>query len=182
MVYAALLRGINVGGNNKIAMKDLKETFMRSGMESVVTYINSGNVMFTDEVHSKDEIAKILEKAVEEDFSLDIKVLIVSIKDFEELMKVLPSSWKNDKDMKADVIFLWEESSKEDLSPLLTIKPEIDTVIFARSAILWSVSKEDAARSGLQKIIGTALYRKVTVRNVNTVRKIYEIMKEIENQ
>lgn len=49
MVYAALLRGINVGGNNKIAMKDLKQTFLRSGMESVVTYINSGNVMFTDE-------------------------------------------------------------------------------------------------------------------------------------
>lgn len=182
MVYAALLRGINVGGNNKIAMKDLKQTFLRSGMESVVTYINSGNVMFMDEDHTKDQIADILEKAIEEDFGLNIKVLIVSLEDFEELMKVLPTSWKNDKDMKADVIFLWEESSKEDLRELLTIKPDIDTVIFARSAILWSVSKADVTRSGLQKIVGTALYKKVTIRNVNSVRKIYEIMKDIESQ
>ena len=182
MVYAALLRGINVGGNNKIAMKDLKQTFLRSGMKSVVTYINSGNVMFTDEDHTKDQIAKILETAIEKDFGLNIKVLVVSIQDFKELMKMLPPSWKNDKDMKADVIFLWEESSKEDLKELLTIKPDIDTVIFARSAILWSVSKQDAVKSGLQKIVGTALYKKVTVRNVNSVRKIYEIMKDIENQ
>lgn len=182
MVYAALLRGINVGGNNKIAMKDLKQTFLRSGMESVVTYINSGNVMFMDEDHTKDQIADILEKAIEEDFGLNIKVLIVSLEDFEELMKVLPTSWKNDKDMKADVIFLWEESSKEDLRELLTIKPDIDTVIFARSAIFWSVSKADVTRSGLQKIVGTALYKKVTIRNVNSVRKIYEIMKDIESQ
>lgn len=48
MVYVALLRGINVGGKNKIEMKQLKETFLRIGLESVVTYINSGNVVFVD--------------------------------------------------------------------------------------------------------------------------------------
>lgn len=39
--YVALLRGINVGGNNKIDMKQIKETFVSVGMESVVTYIPS---------------------------------------------------------------------------------------------------------------------------------------------
>ncbi|KAA2291787.1 DUF1697 domain-containing protein, partial [Clostridioides difficile] len=48
MIYVALLRGINVGGNNKINMKQLKETFEQAGMLDVVTYINSGNIIFAD--------------------------------------------------------------------------------------------------------------------------------------
>ncbi len=48
MVYVALVRGINVSGKNKIGMKNLKKTFLRLGLESVVTYINSGNVVFVD--------------------------------------------------------------------------------------------------------------------------------------
>lgn len=45
MVYVPLLRGINVGGKNKIDRKRLKETFIKIGMDEVITYINSGNVM-----------------------------------------------------------------------------------------------------------------------------------------
>ena len=57
------------------------------------------------------------------------------------------------------------------------IKPEIDTVLFFRGGILWKTDRENVARSGLIKIVGTDLYKKMTVRNVNTVRKIYDIMK-----
>jgi uncharacterized protein (DUF1697 family) len=46
MTYVALLRGINVGGNNKVEMKKLKTTFETLGFTSVVTYINSGNIIF----------------------------------------------------------------------------------------------------------------------------------------
>lgn len=46
MIYIALLRGINVGGNNKIEMKKLKQTFEHAGMGHVTTYINSGNIIF----------------------------------------------------------------------------------------------------------------------------------------
>ena len=60
MIYVALLRGINVGGKNKIDMKLLKETFVRIGMESVITYINSGNVIFTDMKHTRSEITTFI--------------------------------------------------------------------------------------------------------------------------
>ena len=88
MIYVALLRGINVGGNNKIDMKLLKQTFIRSGMSSVITYINSGNIIFADEIRSKYEIVEILERKILEDFGLEIKVLIRSLNDFEEIMKI----------------------------------------------------------------------------------------------
>lgn len=49
MIYIALLRGINVGGNNKIEMKKLKQTFEHAGMGHVTTYINSGNIIFSSQ-------------------------------------------------------------------------------------------------------------------------------------
>lgn len=180
MVYVALLRGINVGGKNKIDMKLLKETFIRVGMESVTTYINSGNVVFTDTKYTKAEIAMLLQKAIFEDFQLDIKVLIRSLDDFDHIMKVLPENWRNDENMKGDVLFLWEEIDRETLLDELKIKPQIDTVLYVSGAILWRIDKRNITKSGLKKLVGTTLYKYMTVRNVNTTRKIYEIMKSIQ--
>lgn len=179
MIYVALLRGINVGGNNKVDMKLLKETFLQTGMESVITYINSGNVVFIDKTHTKAEISSLLEQAIFQDFNLEIKVLIRSKDDYESMMKALPQSWRNDAEMKCDVLFLWEEIDKETLLAELEIKPGIDTVRYSPGAILWSVDKRNVTKSGLMKLVGTALYKKMTVRNVNTTRKIYEIMQGI---
>ena len=178
MIYVALLRGINVGGKNRIAMKQLKETVESRGMKHVVTYINSGNVIFEDPVRSKMEIAGILEEAIHEDFSLEISVLIRSLEDYHEIMKALPEHWKNDKEMKSDVLFLWEEIDRKTVLDELTIKPKIDRVHYVPGALLWSVDKKDLTKSGLMKLAGTKLYKKMTVRNVNTARKLYQMMKE----
>ncbi len=56
MVYVALLRGINVGGKNKVDMKMLKQTFENAGMTDVVTYINTGNIIFSHHNLSKEEL------------------------------------------------------------------------------------------------------------------------------
>ncbi|WP_278601179.1 DUF1697 domain-containing protein [Clostridium tertium] len=180
MVYVALLRGINVGGKNKIDMKLLKETFVRTGMESVTTYINSGNVIFTDMKHTKTEITNLLEEAIFRYFQLNIKVLIRSLNDFEHMIKVLPESWRNDKNMRSDVLFLWEEFDRKTVINELKIKPEVDTVMYVPGAILWTLDKVNITKSGLNKFIGTDVYKKMTARNVNTTRKIYEIMKGLE--
>ncbi|MDU2461591.1 MAG: DUF1697 domain-containing protein [Clostridium sp.] len=180
MVYVALLRGINVGGKNKIDMKLLKETFVRTGMESVTTYINSGNVIFTDMKHTKTEITNLLEEAIFRYFQLNIKVLIRSLNDFEHMIKVLPESWRNDKNMRSDVLFLWEEFDRKTVINELKIKPEVDTVMYVPGAILWTLDKVNITKSGLNKFIGTDVYKKMTARNFNTTSKIYEIMKGLE--
>lgn len=176
MVYVALLRGINVGGNNIIDMKLLKETFIKKGMESVRTYINSGNVIFSDAIHTQTEIATLLQEAIYEDFKLDVRVLIRSLDEFNQIMKVLPDSWVNDKNNKCDVLFLWDEVETDMVIEKLTIKPSIDTVIYSPGTILWKVDKSNVTKSGLMKLASLPLYKKMTVRNVNTTRKIFEIM------
>lgn len=178
MVYVALMRGINVGGKNKVDMKRLKAALEAIPFESVVTYINSGNVIFTHHRHTKAEIASLIEAAIKEHFNLAIKVLVLSLTDFQQIMAALPGDWKNDQTMRSDVMFLWEAVDMDSLPHLLPVKPGVDQVIYAPGAVLWSVDRQHATRSGLIKLVGTELYRKMTIRNVNTTRKIYGLMNQ----
>lgn len=176
MIYVALLRGINVGGNNKINMKELKITFEQAGMGSVVTYIQSGNIIFADSAHSSAELAALLEQAIEDDFGLRIRVLLRSLPKMQAIVSALPEHWSNDEAMKSDCLFLWEEADNPDVLKQLPLKPGIGTVMYVPGAVLASFSREEAARSGMNKLIGSKVYQHMTVRNVNTTRRIYELM------
>lgn len=178
IIYIALLRAINVGGKNKIDMKTLKRTFENVGMTDVVTYINSGNIVFTSEETSKTRISGTLETAIYQDFGLQIRVLIVGREAFDGIIRALPDTWKNDREMRSDVMFLWDEIDEEAVLEQLKINPEIDTVKYVPGAILWSVDKKNISRSGLSKLVGTKVYKMMTVRNVNTVRRIHALMEE----
>ncbi|WP_088007718.1 DUF1697 domain-containing protein [Indiicoccus explosivorum] len=178
MVYVALLRGINVGGKNKIDMKTLKRVFEEAGMRSVVTYINSGNIVFEADDEPKMELMAKLEQAIAAQFGLSINVLLVNAEEMETIMEAVPESWTNDERMKSDVLFLWEEVNEASVMEQLAIKPGIDTAYYVPGAIIWSIDRQNAAKGAMVKIIGTDLYKRITVRNVNTARKIYSFMQE----
>ena len=100
MIFTALLRGINVGGNNKVDMKKLKISFESLGFEQIVTYINSGNVIFkTDRVDIKNITTEIEEK-IFADFGFRIKVLVREKADLKVICENVPESWINDTCMK----------------------------------------------------------------------------------
>ncbi|MFP3358132.1 DUF1697 domain-containing protein [Planococcus sp. SIMBA_143] len=181
MIYAALLRGINVGGNNKINMKELKEAFEQAGMSSVKTYINSGNIIFED-ARNKEQVTFVSKQAIFEHFGLRIKVLVYSFDEYSRIAQAVPPEWANDERLKSDVLFLWQQADDERVLEQLPLKQEIDRVQYVPGAILWSVDRTDVTKSGMAKIVGTKLYKLVTVRNVNTVRKIYNLMKELEEK
>ena len=176
MVYVALLRGINVGGKNKMEMARLKATFESAGMKDVTTYINSGNVVFTDNRRKPATITRTLEKVIEAHFGFAIKVLIRDLPSIKKLLKALPDSWTNDSKMRCDVLFLWESFDKKEVLNELSWKPEIEDVVYVSGAVIWRIDRPNVNRSRLFKIIGTDLYRGMTIRNCNTVRKLAELM------
>lgn len=176
MYYIALLRGINVGGNNKIGMKELRRTFEQAGMEKVTTYIQSGNVVFRSTKLNKESLPERLHEAIRADFGLDIPVLVRTLEEIGQIVEALPDSWTNDSSMKADVMFLWSEADHEGVLEQLPIKAGIDRVSYVPGAVLWSLDRKDASKSSMSKLIGTKLYRQMTVRNVNTVRNIWDLM------
>lgn len=110
MIYVALLRGINVGGKNKVEMKRLKAAFEEAGLESVRTYINSGNVIFETKIRGKARLVTLIEKAISETFGFQINVVVRDLKSMRAIVKAMPKTWVNDKTMKCDVMFLWMRS------------------------------------------------------------------------
>ena len=179
MVYVALLRGINVGGNNIVGMKKLKAVFESLGFKNVVTYINSGNIIFESIPDSHEIIALDAAKAIKSEFNLDIKVLVRDFRNIETICRELPAGWVKNERMRTDVMFLWEKYDSHGVLDLLQINP-VDNVRYTPGAVLWNVEGKDYSKSGLSKLVGTDLYRNMTIRNVNTVREIHRIMSGIE--
>lgn len=176
MIYVALLRGINVGGKNKVVMSKLKATFEDAGMKDVTTYINSGNVVFKDNRRKPATIAAAVEKAIERDFGFRIEVLLRDLPSIKRLLNSLPKQWTNDADMRCDVLFLWDRFDRKGIMQELTIKPDIEDVKYVPGALFWRVDRSNARKSSLPRIIGTDLYKGMTIRNANTVRKLGELM------
>ena len=179
MKYVALLRGINVGGNRKVDMKQLKAGFESAGMENVRTYINSGNVIFESSESAK-KLVGALEKVILDDFGFEVKVLIRDYEQVKAVNEALPDAWSNDDKMKCDVMFLWEEVDDPMVIEQLRIKQGIDTVKYVAGAIIWSIDRANINKSGMNEIVGTALYKKMTIRNYNTTRKLLELMESRE--
>ena len=176
MVYVALLRGINVGGKNKVDMGDLKSAFTDAGMTRVVTYINSGNVVFASRARNQVRLAARLETAIAERFGFAVRVLVRDLDAMRETVAALPENWVNDAAMKCDVMFLWDEADQPELLEELTIKPAIDDVVRVPGALIWRVDKANVTRSGMAKLVGTPVYKQMTIRNCNTARKLLELM------
>lgn len=174
--YLSLLRGVNVGGNNKVAMKDLKKVFEEAGFTNVTTYINSGNIIFETSRKDAKEIVSIIEAAILKHFKFPVRVVVRDAKNFRALSSSIPEAWKNDTEQKTDVLFLWDEYDKKDSLKLLAINSDVDTVIYSNGAIIWNVARTNYSKSGMNKFIGTELYKNMTARNVNTVKKLSKML------
>lgn len=175
MMYVALLRGINVGGNSKVEMAKLKTTFEAVGCTHVSTYINSGNVIFQD-TRSAKQLIPLLEKAISQDFGLEIRVVVRTSADIHHLCQKIPTTWTNDTIQKTDVLFLWEEIDQPSILEKVVIKPELEHALYIEGALVWNIGREHVTRGGGIKLIKTDLYRNMTVRNINTVRKLDALM------
>lgn len=174
MNYVALLRGINVGGNSKVAMAELKACFERAGFTSVKTYINSGNVLFSASDGAED-IVETIEKHIEATFGFRVAVLIVSVPQLHQIAQVIPADWLNNTEQKTDVVFLWPKVDSPTVIEQIGLNANIEQFKYVPGALVWNISRKNVTKSKLLRIVGTDLYKQMTVRNVNTVRKLVEL-------
>ena len=179
MVYVALLRGVNVGGKGTVSMTELKQTFEKAGMEQVRTYINSGNVVFASTDQDKTKLTISLERAIEEAHKLPVKVLLKTLADMRALHKKIPSTWIQGKELKCDVAFLWPDIDKPAVLNDIPVNKAYEDVRYLPGAVIRKIAYADYKKGRFHQIIGTPVYKSMTLRNTNTVRKILELMEQI---
>lgn len=175
MVYVAFLRGINVGGNSIVSMASIKEALVAIGLSDVRTYINSGNVIFSTSASGVAKLTARIEKALEEATGIAIKVLLMDHKALKKLVLAIPRDWVDDKTMRTYVLLLWKELDDRKILGQLPANPEVDNLRYARGAVIWNVDRKDLAKSRMSRMVGTPVYRKITMRSANTMRKLSEL-------
>ncbi|MCA1816019.1 MAG: DUF1697 domain-containing protein [Acidobacteria bacterium] len=171
----ALLRGVNVGGKNMLVMGALKAAFERAGLARVETYINSGNVIFDSGEPDARKLESKLERLIAREFPLACRVFVRSPAELAALVGGLPAKWGGDARWKYHVAFLSRAVDSEAILAGLRPKDGIERIIYRPGALLWSVRASDASRSLMLKLSSLPAYQEMTVRNLNTTRKLYDL-------
>ena len=178
-IYVALLRGINVGGNNMISMSRLKASFEGLGFDDVSTYINSGNILFRSKIAEARKLEQRIERMLVNEYSLPCKVVIRSAAEMATLVKKLPKDWTGDKEWRYNVIFLRHTIDSKDLITSVKWKPEFETVTYVPGTLLWSARAKDINKTVMIKLSSQKVFQDMTVRNLNTTRKLHELMQQM---
>ncbi|MCF6167572.1 DUF1697 domain-containing protein [Lutibacter sp.] len=175
--YIALLRGINVSGHNIIKMDALKLSFIQLGFNEVVTYIQSGNVIFISEENNTSKIETTIIKAIKTKFGYDIKALVITKKELEITFNSNPFIKIHDVDVtKLCVTFLRN-------NPTLENVPQIEKLI-ANANDEFKITKKSIylhCPTGFAKtkLTNNLFERKLktdaTPRNWRTITKLLEL-------
>lgn len=179
-VYVALLRGVNVGGNNMISMSALKESFRELGFERVESYINSGNLIFATPEADARKLEKKIEQMLVKDYELGSKVVVRSLPEMEQLVESLPSSW-NDAggEWRYNVMFLRHTIDSEDILNEISLNEEVEELVYRPGTLLWSAQVSGITRSKMSKLSSRKMFQEMTVRNLNTTKKLRALMKRV---
>jgi uncharacterized protein (DUF1697 family) len=171
-VYAALLRGINLGSRNKIAMADLRALFERLGAEDVSTYVQSGNVVFAS-AEPQAELARAIERRIASDLELEIAVLLRTRAQLAKLVRSNPFAGEGEGAL--HVTFLAETPARARVRALDPARSEPDAFrVAGREVYLhcpngYGVSK--LSNAWFEQQLGVA----ATTRNWRTVTKLAEL-------
>jgi uncharacterized protein (DUF1697 family) len=177
--FVALLRGVNVGGKNMISMSSLRESFEEMGFTHVTTYINSGNVIFKGDEDDARKLERDIEQMLSRDYQLESKVVVRTLPEMAKLVKSLPRSWTGDSDWRYNVIFLRHSIDSEKILADLPAKSDSEQFTYRQGALLWSAQVSELRRAYMLKLPSRKIYQDMTVRNLNTARKLYDLMKKV---
>lgn len=176
--FVVLLRGINVGGKNKISMAELKRCLEEQGCENVMTYIQSGNVLLRSD-HDAKTLGPKIETMLSKKFKLDssiIKVLVLSEKQLKAVIDEKPKGFgEQPEKYHSDTVFLMGIDAAQAMS-VFSPREGVDQVWAGKGVIYSQRLSELRTKSRLSKIVGTPAYQSMTIRNWNTATKLLSLM------
>jgi len=177
--YALLVRGINVGGKNKVVMAQLRQELTELGLENVETYINSGNIFF-DTNTARIQLVEDLKGFFERLYPFIQNFSLMSLEDYEKEFRNLPDWWNHEMARK-DVLFYTESLDVDQVIKKVNSLELVDEVLhFGKLAIFWGkLSEASYSKTAYHKhLLKMPFYGNITIRNANTFGKIGQFLKQ----
>jgi uncharacterized protein (DUF1697 family) len=178
--HLVLLRGINVGGRNKVPMAQLRSVLEDLGFSNVSTYIASGNVLLDSEL-SAAKVASTIEDALPKAFKLHselVRIAVLSRAELEAVVKRRPKGF-GDEPAKyhSDAIFLMGMDA-DDAMAVFSPRVGVDTVWSGDGVIYSQRLSAERTKSRLNRIMGTPAYGSMTIRSWQTTLALLELMRK----
>jgi uncharacterized protein (DUF1697 family) len=176
-LYVALLRGINVGGKNLVRMADLRSCFETHGYEDVVTYIQSGNVVFTTRERGAARLARDIETMLTRAFDYPATVVIRSRAQLRRVVERAPDGFgARPAKFRYDVVFLRAPLTASVALRSMPVREGVDQIYPGGGVLYFSRLAARASQSRLSKVVGLPIYKSMTIRNWNTTTKLLELI------
>jgi uncharacterized protein (DUF1697 family) len=171
--FISLLRGINVGGNSKINMADLVILYESLGLNDVITYIQSGNVIFRSRETDIKKLSKLIEEKLDQIFHLSSSTLVITPAILQKIITNNPFLKERDMDTaKLYVTFLYEMPSELNVRPLEETRYETDRFVIADGEVYLycpnGYGRTKLSNNFFEKKLGVA----ATTRNWKTVNTL----------
>lgn len=171
MKYLILLRGVNVGGQNKVSMADFKTSLENAGFYDVQTYINSGNAVVSTDNLGATETEAVIEKL------LPVKVLALGTDELQKIVAEAPVGFGLEPDKyHYDVIFPIGITSQQ-IMDVTQVNPGVDDALVGNGVVYYRRLSAERTKSRLRYIIDTPVYKSLTIRNWNTTTKLLELLR-----
>ena len=176
--FVALLRGINISGKNKIPMQELRLGFESLGYKEVVTYLNSGNVIFSSNINDKVKISNDIYKMLENKFNFKIPVFVIKSDELNNFLSNKPDWWgTGDKNIYDNIIFIIPPTTYKDVYESLgDPKIELEKIKEYKNNIFWSYDLKNYRKTNWwSKTASTIIRNSITIRTANTMKKVLEL-------
>lgn len=179
MRYILLLRGINVGGKNKVVMAEIREQLASLGYENVRSYINSGNLFFESDSEYRD-ILRDVQKMLTDNYNFNMPIVLLSKDQFDEEYAQLPEWW-DELFARQDILFYTDQVDKQQVEEFVEGLDLGDEVVhIGNRACYWGKYDESSyLKTAYQKhLLKAPFYKGITIRNRKTFEKIHELLNE----
>lgn len=171
--YIALLRGINVGGHNKLPMAELRTFLSAAGFTDVQTYIQSGNVVFSAE-QMPDELAELIAGEIERAFGFRPQVMVLTAEALQAALAANPYPQAADDPKTLHLYFLKQPATEADVTGMEALKADSEAFTLTDQA-LYLYAPYGIGRSKLAEKAERLLGVPATARNLRTVMKLAEM-------
>ncbi len=175
--YVILLRGINVGGRNKLLMNDFVTLLKKLGCQNIKTYIQSGNGVFQTKNKNISKLAQKISQEINHQNNFKPQVLILTSKDFLQAINANPFVEADPKTLHLG--FLKSTPNNPDLDKLDSLKTSSEGFKLINK-VFYLHAPDGIGRSKLAAQTEKSLTVSMTSRNWRTVSKINELINELK--
>jgi uncharacterized protein (DUF1697 family) len=176
--YVALLRGINVGGRNKVPMGELRQAFEDGGYDAVRTYIQSGNVLF-ESAAARQTLEGDIERVLEERFGVPLVVVVRSRDQLRAVVERAPDGFgAAPATFHSDVLFLKAPLTPRQALRVVQCREGVDEAWAGTGVLYFARRSALRTKSKMSSIVGTPEYQRMTIRSWATTTTLLGLLDE----